>query len=69
MKAYAMALALGTGVTVAGLFYAATVQRGVTKERVRVEAQGKKIDATVAKKQRAVAAEPPNRVLDRWSVK
>lgn len=46
--------------------YTGIKQRGVQSERARVETQGKKTDAVVQKKQRALAAQPAARVLERW---
>jgi len=56
------------GIVAALVFFAYTgiKQRGVQAERVRVETTGKSIDATVQKRQRAIAAQPAPRVLDRW---
>lgn len=67
MKPLFLVFAISAGCVTAGAFYAATVQKGVRLEQVRVEKQGKKVNAQVEKRQRAAAAIPANRVLDKWS--
>ena len=63
----ALAFVVAAGFAAGGAFYASTVQKGVRLEQVRVEKQGKKVNAQVEKRQRAAAATPANRVLDKWS--
>jgi hypothetical protein len=60
---------------VVGLFAATTIYQvqkfkwrseGAQVERARVERSEAKIDAKIAKKQRAIADKPASGVLDRW---
>lgn len=64
MRPVALAFVVAAGFAAGGAFYAATVQKGVQKERVRVEVIGKKIDAKASKARAAVASKPANSVLD-----
>lgn len=59
-----------------GLFAATTIYQvqkfkwrseGAQVERARVERSEAKIDAKIAKKQRALADKPASSVLDKWS--
>lgn len=64
MKPLFLVFAISAGCVTAGAFYAATVQKGVQKERVRVVAEGKKTDAKASKARAAVASKPLSSVLD-----
>lgn len=57
-------VAVSGGILTAILFYNATVQKGVQKERARVETQGTKVDAKAKKARAAVATRPAPSVLD-----
>ena len=41
--------------------------QGAVVERARVETAERKLDEKIAKKQRAIAKQPPSGVLDRWA--
>lgn len=56
--------ALAAGFAAAGLFYNATVQKGVQKERASVEKTGQKTNAKAQKARAAAAARPAPSVLD-----
>jgi hypothetical protein len=52
------AVAAAAACAVMGLMYQSTVQRGVNKERARVEAIGNKTDAKARKARKAAEAKP-----------
>lgn len=59
------AVAAAAACAVMGLMYQSTVQRGVKKERARVEAIGNKTDAKARKARKAAEAKPSD-VLFRY---
>lgn len=70
-----MSIAAALIAVAVGLFAATTIYQiqkmkwrsdGAQTERVRVETAERKIDAKIAKKQRAIADKPASSVLDRW---
>jgi len=64
MKPIFLVFAITAGCVTAGGFYAATVQKGVTKERARVEIQAQKTHVKAQKARAAVATRPASSVLD-----
>ena len=64
-------IALGAGLIAATTVYQAQKMKwqtqGAVVERARVETAERKIDAKIAKKQRAIADKPAGSVLDKWS--
>ena len=65
-------IALGAGLVAATAVYQAQKMKWTTQgaqvERARVETAERKIDAKIAKKQRAIADKPASGVLDKWQV-
>ena len=64
MRPVMLAFVVAAGFAAGGAFYASAVQKGVQKERVRVEIQAKKTDAKATKARAAVASKPASSVLD-----
>lgn len=64
---YGLHIGAALGIVVAFLAWdASRVHKGVMKERVRVENEGKKVDARAQDARRSIAVQPPSRVLDKY---
>ena len=64
MRTLPYIIAACIGLSIGSGAYWAMVNKGVQKERVRVEAQGKKIDAKAKKARAAAVSRPATSVLD-----
>lgn len=64
MRPVALAFVVAAGFAAGGAFYASTVQKGVQKERARVEIQAQKTHVKAQKARAAVASRPAPSVLD-----